>query len=143
MYVLPEPRRIAGGRNDAVLVDHFVLNDDIARALQKARAVAVDRRQDRADDAARDAAIVVAVEFGRVVLADEPPAAERGTPLAVGRQRRQPAVRRVDDERRGVRELRAALEPVPRRVVRGLVLFELRLGTLAVVFRHLLEVRLL
>src|SRR5437667_12766526 len=118
MYVLPEPRRIAGGRNDAVLVDHLVLNDDIARALQKARAVAVDRRQDRADDAARDAAVVVAVEFGRIVLAREPAAVERGAALAVGRQRRQPAVRRIYYKRRRVRELRAALEPVPRRVVR-------------------------
>src|SRR5438034_11650797 len=112
MYVLPEPGRVAGGRNDAVLVDHFVLNDDIARALQKARAVAVDRRQDRADDAARDAAIVVAVEFRGVVLAGEPSTAERGAPLAVGRQRRQPAVRRAEGERRGVREPRAALAPV-------------------------------
>ena len=48
-----------------------------ARPLLDARAVAVDGRQDRADDSARDAAVVVAVKFRGLVLAEEPRAVLR------------------------------------------------------------------
>src|SRR5688572_7481562 len=63
-------------------------------------AVAVDHRQDRADGAARKAAIVETPVFPRA----RPRSAARlclvGALLAVGRQRRHAAVRRIDDERR-------------------------------------------
>src|SRR6185436_15384666 len=128
MQALPEPGRRAGGRDDPVFVNHLVLDDDVAGPLEDTGAVAVDGRQNRADDAARDAAIVVAVKLRGVVLPREPPAAREGTLLSLRRQRRQPAVGRVDHQRRRVRELRSALEPVARRVVGGLVFLELRFG---------------
>src|SRR5205085_1596071 len=98
MYVLSQPRRLAVDWNHTRLVDHLVPDDDDARALLDARPVAVDGRQNRADDSARNAAIVIAVEFGGVVLAREAAAVERRAPLAVGGQRRQASVGRIDDE---------------------------------------------
>src|SRR5438477_10586088 len=111
MYVLAHPRRPAVDRNHPRLVNHLVPDDDDAGALFDAGAVAVDGGKNRADDAARDAAIVVAVEFSRVVLAGEPSALLRLTPLAIGRERRQASVRRMDHQRGRVRPLRAALGP--------------------------------
>jgi hypothetical protein len=46
-------------RNDSCLVNHLVANDDDARRLRDVRAVAVNHRHDRTDDAAREATIVV------------------------------------------------------------------------------------
>src|SRR5438105_15209341 len=88
MYVLSQPRRLAVDWNHTRLVDHRVPDADAARALLDARPVAVDGRQNRADDSARNAAIVIAVEFGGVVLAREAPAVERRWPSAVSAGRR-------------------------------------------------------
>src|ERR1043166_9032230 len=96
MYVPAEAGRCAGCRNHAVFVNHLVLNHDVARSLENARAVAVNGRQDRADHAARDAAVVIAVELGGVVLPEKARAALRGALLPSRRERRQAAVRRVD-----------------------------------------------
>ena len=52
--------RTAVERHDARLVDHLVDDRDVARRLHDLRAVVVDDRQDRAREAARDAAVVVA-----------------------------------------------------------------------------------
>ena len=128
--------------NHAILVNHLVADDDVPGPLLDVGAVAVDSRQNRADHPPSDAAIVVAVKFRGLVLPEETQAVLSLAALPLGRQRRKASVRRIDDERRRVRQRRAALEPVPRRVVGGLVFLELRLRTLAVVLGHLFRIRL-
>ena len=57
--------------HDARLVDHLVADRDQARGLHDLVAVVVDDRQDRAGDAARDAAVVeaaIGVGIGRAAL---------------------------------------------------------------------------
>ncbi len=82
MNVLSQARSPAVDGDDSRLVDHLVLDDDVAGTLQDAGAVAVDGGQDRADYTAGDAAVVVAVEFGGFVLAQEARAVLRLAPLA-------------------------------------------------------------
>ena len=96
-------------RNDAGVVHHLVADRHFVRRLHDPVAVAVDDREDRSDDAARDAAVVV----GEVRRALERPVAE-GAAVARGptrfgerRQRRQLAVA-IDDQRGLIERL---LEP--------------------------------
>jgi hypothetical protein len=83
-------------------VNHLVADCHHARRLHDAVAVAVDDAQHGADDATGDAAIVQREVFGCVERAvTERAAVARGTALlGGGRNRRLPAIRRIDDERR-------------------------------------------
>ena len=58
--------RPAVERHDARLVDHLVDDRHVTRRLEDLRAVVVDDGQDRAREAARDAAVVVAAVRVRV-----------------------------------------------------------------------------
>ena len=92
--------RPAVERDDAGLVDDLVRDHHDARRLQDLVIVAVHHRDHRAGHAARDAAIEQA-EVLRAVegTADETAAhAARRAALSVGRQRGNPAVRRIDHE---------------------------------------------
>ncbi len=89
------------GVEDARVVDHLVADRHHARRLHDAVAVAVDDAQHRADDAAGDAAIVER-EVLRCVertVAERAAVARCAALLGLGRDRRLPAVGRVDDER--------------------------------------------
>ena len=109
-------------RHDTRLVDHLVADRHPARALHDLVAVVVDDRQDRAGDAARDAAVVeAAIEIGVGLTPVQFFAPRRlGVALCLlaslrlRGKRGHPAVGRIDDERRLVLRL-AALEPVRRR----------------------------
>src|SRR5690606_33287095 len=52
-------------RNDPRVVQHLVRDRDLGRRLHDAHRIAVERRQDRARDAARDATVVVREIFHR------------------------------------------------------------------------------
>ena len=110
------PRRAAVERDDARLVDHFVGDHDVARRLHDLVAGVVDRRRQRADHAARDAAVVEAAVRVRIRGAAALGCRTYGglPRLARFRHRRHAAVRRIDDQRRLVLRI-AALEPMRRR----------------------------
>ena len=103
-------------RDDARLVDHLVAERDEARRLDDLVAVVVDDRHHRADDAARDAAVVRAELVGALEsgLLHVGAAGVLLPRLAFRRHRRHLAVWRIDDQRRLPRR-HAALEPVRRR----------------------------
>ena len=90
------------GVEDARVVDHLVADGHHARRLHDAVAVAVDDAQHRADDAARDAAVVER----EVLRGLERPVAERALVargaalLGLGGERGRAAVGRIDDDRR-------------------------------------------
>src|SRR6185503_13242345 len=88
--------------DDTRLVDHLVDDRHVARRLEYLRAVVVDDGQDRAREAARDAAIVVTAVRVRVRgSAALLKLAQRGLPLLrLRRERGHAAVRRIDDQRR-------------------------------------------
>ena len=109
--------RAAVERHDARLVDHLVDDRDVARRLHDLVAVVVDDRQDRAREAARDAAVVDCC--GRCTNrpgrgSGGARAARLDAVCAAAVNARHAAVRRIDDQRRLALRL-AALEPVRRR----------------------------
>jgi hypothetical protein len=71
-------------------VDHLVAEGHHARRLHDAVAVAVDDAQHRADDAARDAAVVEREVLERVerAVAERAAVARRAALLGLGRERR-------------------------------------------------------
>ena len=84
-------RGAAVERDDASVVDHLVADRHGLRVLRDAHAVAVDDGQQRADHAARDAAVVQR----EVVEVVERPRAERAARLRARRRLRPPASARA------------------------------------------------
>ena len=78
--------RAAVGVEDARVVDHLVADGHHARRLHDAVAVAVDDAQHRADDAARDAAVVEREVLGGVerAVAERAPVARGAALLGLG-----------------------------------------------------------
>ena len=108
--------RAAVERDDARLVDHLVADHDVARRLHDLVAGVVDRRRQRPDHAARDAAVVEAairVRIGGAAALALLPGGSLACEASF-RQRRDTAVRWIDDQRRLALRV-AALEPVRRR----------------------------
>ena len=101
-------------RNDARVVNHLVGEDEGVGRLQDPIAVAVRNRHHAADDAARDAPIVEREVLGAVEGTVPEAAAIPGRrPLQrLRRDRRHPAVRRIDDERGLPEGLGAAPESI-------------------------------
>src|SRR5262245_60943932 len=117
--------------DDARVVNHLVRYRDLARALHDPDAVAVDRRQHRTEDAARDTAIVER----EVLELVERPRPERADArdglcarLARSRELRHAAIGRLDDERRVAERARAPLVAQERLFFRRAVLAALLLA---------------
>ena len=127
-------RRTAVERDDARVVHHLVGNDYRIGRLQYSRAVAIDRRPERADHAARDAAIVEVEIEHAVERPDAVRAGSRAPRLRFRKPRWDAAVGRVDHHRRvaeGARALlvaerarRAAVLRLPRSLARHFALRE-------------------
>ena len=127
--------RAAVQRDDARVVDHLDHDHDVLRRLEDLVVVVVEPRRHRPRHAARDAAVVgVELEVGvEARAADGAVGALRGAlQLLLDRRRpRQPAVRRIHDERGRLRQL-ALLQPVvvveADRVAARAVVAQARLG---------------
>ena len=100
--------RTAVERDDARVVHHLVGDDDRVGRLYDSRAVAVDHRQPRTCQAARDAAVVVVEVLDGVEGTHAVGTRDGAARACFRRERRDPAVRRIDDER-GVAEVARAL----------------------------------
>ncbi len=115
-------RRLAAIQpDDARVVDHLEVDDDLVGRLEDAHAVIVAEGQHRAGEAARDAAIPVVEVRGPVIgLAIDPArTAELLHLAAIRRHRRQAAVWRIDQQRRALAD-GEALDPVAHAELVGL-----------------------
>ena len=118
-HPLPDARgdvRAAVERNHAGLVNHLVVEDHESRRLQDPDGRRVDVRERGPQHAAADAAVVgpQVLRAGVGVVGRRPRAPRLRPARAVGRHRRQPAVRGIDDQR-GERRRRPPLAEAKRR----------------------------
>ena len=100
--------RTAVERDDPRVVNHLLLDRDVLRRLHDQEVVVVAAGQLR--HAARDTALGKVALLGVVVAIVAARGASLAPPLAFRRERRHPAVRRIDDER-GLLEQTAFLPP--------------------------------
>ena len=109
----PVGARPAVEGDDAGVVDHLDLDHDVVGRLQDQVVVVVAGRQHRRPHRPEHAAVVEVHVGPRVRRAALGPRGEAGVlvRLRLGRQRRKPAVGRIDDERRLPRGRGAAIEP--------------------------------